>query len=187
MEPTATTRRQFLGRSTAGVGLLGVGALLATASPACAQTDDENALLGAWRAHVAIDSGPLAGVPFQFLLAYAAGGGMVESSNFDEAPPVPPAYGSWVATGQRTFRSTYLFFTTSPPGSPNTLATAGWSFSGTGKLREQITLGRDGSTYSSRLYYQLFDANDKALPGQLGAGHATASRIGPEPFAPFTG
>jgi hypothetical protein len=78
-----------------------------------------------------------------------------------------------------------VFFTTSPPSDPSTLPTAGWAFSGTGKLREQITLGRHGSTYTSRLYYQLYDATDNGLPGQSGAAHAIASRIAPEPFAPF--
>jgi hypothetical protein len=100
---------------------------------------------------------------------------MVKSSNFDEAPPVPPAYGSWVTTGDGNFRSTYLFFTTAQvdrhdPG-------AGWAFSGSGKLHETITLSPDANSYTSRLSYELFDATDKPLPGQSGSGHAVGRRI----------
>jgi hypothetical protein len=185
MDPISTTRRHFLGRTTAAVGLIGAGTMFGTPSPAGAEPDDRWGLLGAWRARVTIDSGPLAGIPFQFLVTYAAGGGMVESSNFDEATPVPPAYGSWVATGPWTFRSTYVFFTTNPPSDPGTLPTAGWAFSGSGKLREQITIAHDGTTYTSHLYYQLYDTTDNALPGQSGAAHAMATRIAPEPFTPF--
>src|SRR5438309_1753158 len=66
----------------------------------------EPSLEGGWRAHVTFASGPFKGVPFQFLITYSGGGGMVESSNFDEVPPVPPAYGSWGKTGTKTFKTT---------------------------------------------------------------------------------
>lgn len=178
-----TTRRRFLGLTAAGAGLLGAGALL-TPSPAGADAADRPGLPGAWRASVTIDNGPFAGA-LQFLLVYDSGGGMVESSNFDEATPVPPAYGSWASNGSRTFRSTYIFFTTKPPEDPSTLANAGWSFSGTGKFREQITLARDGESYLSLLYYQLYDTSDIALAGQSGTGHTAATRIVPEPFEAF--
>jgi hypothetical protein len=134
-------------------------------------------LEGGWRAQVTIESGPLIGLQ-QFLLVYSAGGGMVESSNFDEVPPVPPAYGSWAATGDGNFRSTYVFFTTEQIDSCN--PGAGWAFSGSGKLREAITVATTGNDYTSRLSYELFDTSDKLLPGQSGEGHSVACRIAVE-------
>jgi hypothetical protein len=132
-------------------------------------------LAGAWRAHVTFVSGPLKGVPFQFLITYAAGGGMVESSNFDEVPPVPPAYGSWARTGPSNFKSTYVFWTTKTANAKD--FTKGWTFAGVGVLNENIALGKTGDAYSSSISYQLFDAEDKPLAGQSGTGSVTASRI----------
>jgi hypothetical protein len=137
-------------------------------------TETQRGLEGAWRVNITVETGPFAGLQ-QFLVTYSAGGGMVESSNFDAMPPVPPAYGSWVATAESTFRSTYVFFTTEQvdrldPG-------AGWGFSGSGKFRESITVGPNGDDYTSRLSYQLFDTADKALPGQSGEGFGVGSRI----------
>ena len=83
-----------------------------------------------WRSRVTFTSGPFKGVPFQFLITYSAGGGMVESSNFDESPPVPPAYGSWGRTGDNTFKTTYIFWTTKAVAGSD--ASKGWTFSGSG-------------------------------------------------------
>jgi len=127
-------------------------------------------LEGGWRAHVTFLSGPLKGVPYQFLITYAAGGGMVESSNFDEVPPVPPAYGSSGRTGPSNFKSTYVFFTTRP-------VSKGWTYAGVGVLNENISLSRTGDAYASSISYQLFDAADKPLAGQSGTGSVSASRI----------
>jgi hypothetical protein len=127
-------------------------------------------LEGAWRSHVTFTSGPLKGIPFQFLITYAAGGGLVESSNFDESPPVLPAYGSWGRLGPTSFKSTYIFWTTST-------APKGWTFSGSGILSENITIAKTGDAYASAIAYQLFDTKDVAIPGQSGTGSATASRI----------
>jgi len=132
-------------------------------------------LEGGWRSRVTFTSGPFKGVPFQFLITYSAGGGMVESSNFDESPPVPPAYGSWGRTGTNTFKNTYIFWTSKAvaPGD----AGKGWTFSGNGILNEDITLAPTGDSYTSRISYQLYDARDQPISGQSGAGTTTASRI----------
>ena len=132
-------------------------------------------LEGAWRSHVTFTSGPFKGVPFQFLITYAAGGGLVESSNFDESPPVPPAYGSWGRTGANAFKSTYIFWTSkaAAPGD----ATKGWTFSGSGILSENIRLSSTGDSYTSGIAYQLYDAKDQPIAGQTGIGTSTASRI----------
>jgi len=142
-----------------------------SAPPASSQPSLE----GGWRAHVAFASGPLKGVPFQFLITYSAGGGLVESSNFDESPPVPPAYGSWGKTGGNTFKTTYIFWTTKAVATGD--ATKGWTFSGSGVLSESIALAGSGDAYTSTISYQLYDSKDQALNGQSGTGTAKASRI----------
>jgi hypothetical protein len=134
----------------------------------------QGGLEGGWRVRVTIETGPFAGSQ-QFLVVYSAGGGMVESSNFDEEPPVPPAYGSWVAIGESRFRSTYVFFTTEPVDRPD--AAAGWGFSGSGKFKESITVGPGGDDYTSRLSYELYDTTDERLAGQSGEGYAVGRRI----------
>jgi hypothetical protein len=80
-----------------------------------------------------------------------------------------------VATGEGTFRSTYVFFTTeqADPHDPG----AGWAFSGSGKLREAITIGPSGDDYTGRLSYGLFDTADEPLAGQTGDGHSVGRRI----------
>jgi hypothetical protein len=109
---------------------------------------------------------------------YSAGGGMMESSNFDAAPPVPPAYGSWATSVDGGFRSTYVFFTTEAVDRLD--AGAGWEFSGSGKFREAITVGPNGDDYSSRLSYELYDTADALLAGQSGEGYAVGRRIAVE-------
>jgi hypothetical protein len=132
-------------------------------------------LEGGWRSHVTFTSGPFKGVPFQFLITYSAGGGMVESSNFDESPPVTPAYGSWGRTGANTFKNTYVFWTSKAVAPLD--ATRGWTFSGSGILNEDITLTAAGDSYTSTISYQLYDTKDQPLAGQSGTGTSTASRI----------
>jgi len=162
--------------------LIGVVATLALfAGAACSNsgapvaTPKTPSLEGGWRAHVTFASGPLKGVPFQFLITYSAGGGMVESSNFDEVPPVPPAYGSWGRTGPSNFKSTYIFWTTKTANAKD--FTKGWTFSGIGVLNENISLSKTGDAYTSSISYQLFDTKDQPLTGQSGTGAITASRI----------
>jgi hypothetical protein len=134
----------------------------------------QTGLEGSWRVEVTIATGPFVGVQ-QFLVMYSAGGGMVESSNFDEMPPVPPAYGSWEATGESTFRSTYVFFTTESVDGQN--PGAGWAHSGSGKFQESITVGPNRLDYTSRLSYQLYDVADQPLPQQSGDGFGIGRRI----------
>jgi hypothetical protein len=165
--------RRFVVAFLIGLALLGTAAC-SKSSPAGAPAKTSS-LEGGWRAHVTFGSGPLKGVPFQFLIMYAAGGGMVESSNFDEVPPVPPAYGSWGRTGPSNFKSTYIFWTTKTANAKD--VAKGWTFSGIGVLNENIALSKTGDAYSSSISYQLYDTEDKPLSGQSGTGSVTASRI----------
>jgi hypothetical protein len=173
----AGTRREGVVKLVIGVVatlvLVATGACSKSAPPAA--TSKPPSLEGGWRAHVTFASGPLKGVPFQFLITYSTGGGMVESSNFDEVPPVPPAYGSWGRTGPTNFKSTYIFWTTKMANAKD--VSKGWTFSGIGVLNENIALSQTGDAYTSSIAYQLYDTQDKPLTGQSGTGSTTASRI----------
>ena len=67
-------------------------------------------LVGAWRGRVQFKNGEFATLKdLEFMYVFNAGGTMTESSNFDAAPPVPPAYGVWRRTGPRQFLARYEF------------------------------------------------------------------------------
>lgn len=139
--------------------------LIAGCAPAAAPTPP--AIVGAWRSSVQFEGGAFAATQdLEFLYVFNAGGTMVESSNYDEMPPVPPAYGEWreVAPGQ--FEAKYTFFTTSPPEAVNSLTTgAGWPPAGHGVLVESIRIAADGRSFDSAIGLQLFDKAGEPTPG----------------------
>jgi hypothetical protein len=102
---------------------------------------------------------------------------MTESSNYDAAPPGPPAYGVWRKTGPRQFEAKYMFYATKPPDAPESLAKVGWLPSGHGVLTERITLSDDGKTFKSGMTYAAFDSDGKEAEG-AGVGIGTGTRIG---------
>jgi hypothetical protein len=134
-------------------------------------------ITGAWRSEVRFSSGDLAAAKdLEFLYVFNSGGTMTESSNYDSAPPVPPAYGVWRAVGARRFEAVYLFYTTKPPEKPDQIA-QGWGPAGRGELTERIDLAPDGQTFESTITLRLFDTSGHPAPGGgQGTGHAT--RIG---------
>ena len=90
------------------------------------------------------------------------GGTMTESSNYDGAPPVPPAYGIWRKTGEGQYESKYEFYTTNLPASFNDISkSGGFTPAGYGVLTELITLSSDGNSYSSKINLILFDKSGK--------------------------
>jgi hypothetical protein len=147
-----------------------------SAQPAAAAAQDE--LVGAWRAKVQFSSGAFAGVQdLQLLYVYNAGGTMTESSNYDGAPPVAPAYGVWRQTGPREYQTRYVFFMSKPPASLDLLMQGGgWMPAGHGVLDEKITLAEDGQSYTSTLTYAGFDQGGAPVAGG-GSATATAQRI----------
>jgi len=130
------------------------------------------ALVGAWRSSVQFSGGVLAPVKdLEFLYVFNPGGTMIESSNYDAAPPVPPAYGEWRQTGAGRFEAKYTFFTTNPPSEVKSLATGGgWLPAGSGVLTERIKLAADGRSYDSAMTLEMFD---KAGQPIAGGGKAT--------------
>jgi hypothetical protein len=136
---------------------------------------DAPGLTGAWRSSVHFTSGAFASITdLQFMYVFDESGTMIESSNYDAAPPVPPAYGIWRRTGPTTFEARYEFFMTRAPSKPDELVSGGWPPSGRGVLTEQITIGASGDTYTSTLRYTPLDPAGQPVDG---AGEATVRGV----------
>jgi hypothetical protein len=147
-------------------------------SPASRSSAAGDNLVGAWRGTVQFSSGALAAVrDLEFLYVFNAGGTMTESSNYDAAPPVPPAYGIWRQTGPRQFEAQYVFYVTQPPATLDELSKGnGWSPAGRGVLRQTITLSADGRTFDSTLRYDVVDGAGKPVETHASAT-ARATRM----------
>lgn len=148
-------------------------------SPQASPSPAEASLAGAWRGRVQFKSGSLAGIKnLEFMYVFNAGGTMTESSNYDAAPPVPPAYGEWRQTGPQRFEARYSFYSTQAPASAEEFAKGGgWQPAGHGTLIEIITLSEDGATYRSTVRYDAFDPAGK--PAETGSeGTVEAVRMG---------
>lgn len=162
--------------------LLLLAAALLTGCAASALSTNAGAIDGAWRSRVQFDSGDFAAVhDLEFLYAFNGtqdGGTLTESSNYDAAPPVTPAYGVWWRTGPRSFLARYTFFTTRPPASLDEITKGnGWSPAGRGELTESITLSARGDDFSSTLTLQLFNTAGNAIPNSTSTAHGAAQRI----------
>lgn len=136
-------------------------------------------LTGAWRGKVQGKSGALAEMKdLEFMYVFHADGTMTESSNYDSAPPCPPAYGVWRKVGATQYEARYEFFTGNPPANFDEIAKGGgWTPGGHGVLTEKITLSEDGNSFTSTLRLELFDRQGKSAEG---GGKATgqAKRMG---------
>jgi len=76
---------------------------------------------------------------------FNAGGTLTESSNYDGAPPVPPAYGVWRMLGPNLFEARYEFFSTEPAEIDAFMKGAGWLPSGRGVFTERIQVSPDAT------------------------------------------
>lgn len=117
-------------------------------------------LVGAWRAQLQFSGGAFAAIKnLEFMYVLNVGGTMTESSNYDGAPPVPPAYGVWREIGPQQFETKYAFFITqAPKGFEDITGGGGWLPSGHGVFAERITLAADGRSFESSITYQAFDS-----------------------------
>ena len=154
---------------------------------ACSQGSDkpgdEDSLLGAWRSNVEFHTGALASIKgFEFMYVFNSGGTMTESSNYDAAPPVPPAYGIWRSLGKDRYEAQYEFFITRPPTPPEAEAGAvGWLPGGRGLLVEAITVSAGGDSFTSTIRYEILDQAGKPADGG-GVGEAHGARMTFEPI-----
>ena len=97
---------------------------------------------GSWMVTVTVTSGPPQ-PPFQALITYGAGGGLVETDQGNS-----PGHGAWVSTGANAFA-----FTFDSKGNPT----------GTVKVREAATLSKGGDAYSGAGTVDQFDVNGKLI------------------------
>jgi hypothetical protein len=142
-------------------------------------SDDQGSLAGAWEGKVQFSTGAYAAVKdLRFMYAFMANGTMLESSNYDAAPPVPPAYGVWKRTSAREYLAKYRFYISSPVVSADALVkSGGWGPGGYGVLTEKIELAADGNSFVSTLALELFDKDGKSL-GDGGVATGSATRLG---------
>lgn len=152
-------------------------ALLAC-SPAPARQESPSPIIGAWRSSLQFADGAFAGIKdLEFMYVFNQGGTLTESSNYDGAPPVPPAYGTWRAISATEFEAKYEFYVTAPAPPDAFKAGAGWLPSGRGIFTERITLGADGKTFTSTITYEAFDTHGQPVAGG-GTASGRAVRIG---------
>lgn len=150
--------------------LSGTGVFVHAADPKA----DSDSLVGAWRGKVQFSSGVFAELKdLEYMYAFAAGGTMTESSNYDAVPPVPPAYGVWKKTGPRKYAAKYQFYQTkAAPSADQLMKDGGWLPDGYGTLTQTITLSADGNSFESKLSLEMFDRQGKSATG---GGEAIAS------------
>ena len=124
-------------------------------------------LTGAWRGSAQFTSGPFAAVKdLELMYVFHADGTMTESSNYDGAPPVPPAYGAWKQTGPRQFEAHYEFYSVKPPANlDEILKGGGWGPDGRGVLTQKITLSADGNAFESTIRMEVFSQQGKPAAG----------------------
>jgi hypothetical protein len=135
-------------------------------------------LAGAWRSSLQFETGAFAAIrDLEFLYVFNSGGTLTESSNYDGAPPVPPAYGVWREVGANEYEAKYEYFATTPSEADAFLKGAGWLPAGRGVFTERITLSADGQSFTSVVRYEAFNAGGEPIDGG-GEAKAHAVRIG---------
>ncbi len=139
---------------------------------------DSAPLIGAWRSRIEVETGAFAEITdLEFMYVFNAGGTLTESSNYDGAPPVPPAYGVWRRIAPNEFEARFEFFSTAPSGVEAFIKGAGWPPSGRGVFTERIEVSADAQTFTSRIRYEMFGLRDEPLEGG-GTASGAGVRIG---------
>jgi hypothetical protein len=181
-QPTPAYKRTWLGRIIAilAIGITGCsqpGPKKMTFMAAEPEKVD-GGIAGAWRARITFRTGALAAIrDLEFLYVFNAGGTMTESSNYDGAPPVPPAYGVWHKLSPTTYEAKYTFFVTKPPAQFSEItAGGGWMPAGHGVLTEHITLATNGNSYKATIVYEPVGLDGKTVEGG-GEGEVSALRM----------
>jgi hypothetical protein len=154
-----------------------LAAALIAAGCASNPTPKAPSLAGAWRSSIQFETGAFASAKdLEFMYVFNEGGTMTESSNYDAAPPVPPAYGVWRPAGPNEFEATYEFFSTAPSAPKELQKGAGWLPSGRGRLTERIHLSGDGQSYTSEIQYEALGMRGEPVEGS-GNARGRGARI----------
>lgn len=146
-------------------------------SGAASENKKSKDLQGSWLVTVTPPGGA---PPFQALVTFDAGGGVVGSAQGDvllQAPPgVPPvataAHGAWEQTAKREFLFTFRQIFYGADGSSQ----------GGAKIRSAVTLNESGDEWSGQLKVEYFDTYGNVVFS--GEGTMQATRIVAEPLAP---
>jgi hypothetical protein len=124
------------------------------------------ALVGAWRSSIQFETGAFASIKdLEFMYVFNAGGTLTESSNYDGAPPVPPAYGVWRQLGPGEFEAKYEYYATAPSPPEAFKTGGGWLPSGRGVFTERITLSTDGQGFTSTVQYEALGVQGEPVAG----------------------
>lgn len=161
-------------RTRRGQAGLAAGLLAVLISADCAPRSVPDGLVGAWRSRVQFSAGAFAAMKdLEFMYVFNAGGTLTESSNYDGAPPVPPAYGVWREVGPKQYEARYLFYITKAPARlEDVTGGGGWMPAGHGVFTERILLAGDGKSFESTITYEAFDqAGKPAAGGGPATGH----------------
>jgi hypothetical protein len=161
------------------VGLLGAGCRQESADGGGMDRGAAD-LTGQWRAQIQFRNGAFASViDLEFMYVFNRGGTMTESSNYDAAPPVPPAYGIWRKVGPNQFEAKYEYFATMAPKDMQELTRGGgWLPAGRGILTEKIILSEGGDTFTSTIRYDPLDpAGNPTEGGGDGTGKGERLRF----------
>jgi len=160
---------------------IGLFAVLIAVAFSCGEYKDPqpDELVGAWKGKVQFRTGMFAEVKdLEFMWVFNNGGTLTESSNYDGAPPMPPAYGIWKKTGDKQYEARYEFYFTKVPASYEDLTKAGGFLpAGYGVLTEKITLSDDGKSYKSTIKWDSFGQTGKQMTSGDEAD-AEANRMG---------
>jgi len=161
--------------------LLPLPLIMLLASCTAERPMERHPIIGAWRSSIQVSSGVLNEAKgLEFMYVFHSDGTMTESSNYDAAPPVPPAYGIWLNQGAGRIEARYEFFTTARSTADDASAGVGWLPSGRGVITEVIDFNPKASVpkaFTSKIRYELFDVNGKPIPGG-GEAQGRAARIG---------
>jgi hypothetical protein len=157
------------------LGTLAAALLVSGCRPA--QEIPPASLVGAWRSSLQFDSGGFAGIKdLEFMYVFNEGGTLTESSNYDGAPPVPPAYGVWRSVGPWEFEAKYEYYATAPSPPEVFRSGGGWLPSGRGIFTERITLSPDGQSFTSTIRYEALGVKGEPVAGS-GEAKGRAVRI----------
>ncbi len=139
--------------------------------PAQVHKGNEQGLVGSWDVTVTIrdcqTGDPIPFIPiFPAMVTYNQGGTMQESDLGAPGLVHLLGHGVWEHQNGRRYSAAFrdLLFNDR-------------TFVGTNVVREAITLGPGGDTYTATATFELLDANGEVIPGAGGCGTETATRF----------
>lgn len=135
------------------------------------QDEQDNALTGVWQSvspTVDCQTGVPNSPPIRVLFNFMQGGTMSESdTNEIDGPYRAPSEGIWKRTSGRNYTALYLYYVFNPDR----------TFAVTIKLRENITLSRNGNSFTGRGTFAVFLPDDDVNPIVTGCFTDTAHRL----------